>query len=241
MGFNQEIMKKEEQLQTGVHLVTITEASILKDADKNPVVTPSGDTCLVIKFSDSYCKTIEQTYYIGGDKEWLFKKMCAHAEIDLEKVAQTGKFKAEAVGKRLWLFVKELHDIDGEDHVLDETTGQPVIHYLVFGSMVCSNPENRPNIKGDPKNNGGEPYDEFIGYRQVDNSVGKSRSAIIAKPVTKPIETDDFADLDLTVKTTAGEVKGNKAFVEVYQKIEESKPKEEKQITPDTEVDWDDF
>jgi hypothetical protein len=94
--------------------------------------------------------------------------MCASANIDVANP----KFRAESKGKRLWICVKELHDIDGDKPVVDDITG-PVINYYLFDTIPCLDPNRKPVVKGNPDDNEGIASGMFLDYRQI-NSKNKS-------------------------------------------------------------------
>jgi len=252
-GFNKEVKKRTTELKTGIHLVSIIDAGIVKTDDGKPAITDKGEMGIKLKFADGKNHIFEQVYYTGGERERFFKAMCASANIDLEQVKKTGKFKAEAIGKRLWIYIKEVYDINGEELIKDDITGEPVINYYIFKTSFMANPDNRPAMKGDPLRNGGIATDEFVDYRQifVQSLAEKAYDAIKE-------EEDDFADFEaakpqliagqpsVIVMTTKGEVKGNKAFAEVWENkamkpnddfIEKIEP--QKQAFKEEEIDFD--
>ncbi len=233
-GFNAEVKKRTTELTTGIHLASIIDASIVKGQDGKPKLTEKGEMGITIKFADGKNHIFEQVYYTNGDREYFFKKMCASASIDLENVKKTGKFKAEAVGKRLWIYIKEVYDIDGENTVKDDITGEPVINYYVFNTSFMGNPDNKPAMKGDPARNNGIATDDFVDYKQIfkaGTSIAEKAHAAISKD-----NEDDFPDIHFdgvkpvlmpgkadtvtysSVTTAKGEVKGNKAFVDTWTK-----------------------
>lgn len=214
-GFNAQVKKRVTELRTGVHLVSIDEIKHVKDMEGKWKTLPSGEKLIVVIFKDKENHKYEQTYYLKGDREYHWKKMCMIAKVNLDRVKETGKLKPEALGKRLWLAIKEVHDIDGTEALIDDLTDMPVINYYVFNVIDASNPENRPSILGDPHKNKGVPSDEFIDYRQI------------RKDYVEPVE-DDFPDegfiddkikgLDNKVLTSKGEVKANAAMASAYVK-----------------------
>ena len=241
-GFNAEVKKRVTDLKSGIHLVSIIDASILKGLDKKPLISRRGETGIVIKFKDSKNHIFENVYYKGGEREFLFKKMCHSARIDLIKVKETGKFKAEALGKRIWLYIKEVYDIDGTDLVIDDLTGKPTINYYIFETGVVSESELRPSMKGDPSTNDGIASEKFVEYRQIFKPGTTMNEKAYQSAV---VDEDDFEDLNLD----SGIPKGNKAFKEVYEKIPKLAPNNDftKQVEPKAKpfteevIDFDDF
>ena len=160
-----------KQLRTGIHLVTITDAFLVKDNLGKPLKLPSGEVGLTIRFTNGKNFSFDNNYWIKGDREWIFKKMCAQAGIN----PANPKFKLESTGKRLWIYIKEVHDIDGDQYICDEITGLPVINYYIFDYSMCDNPQNKPIKAGDPDKNNGEASGEFIDYRQISPTEKYSR------------------------------------------------------------------
>jgi len=235
-GFNTEVKKRTTELTTGIHLVSIIDAGIVKGPDGKPKVTESGEIGIMITFADGKNHIFQQIYYTKGEREYFFKKMCASANIDLDEVAKTGKFKAEARGKRVWIYIKEVWDIDGVDVVKHDVTGQPIITYYVFETSFVGNVDNRPAMKGDPAKNNGTPSDKFIEYRQIYKTpptLEEKAHAAISE------DNDDFPDVHFDAVTpkidpnivekpiiygTAGGMKGNQAFHDHWKKSEAMQP-----------------
>lgn len=236
-GFNKEITKKVTELKTGIHLVSIIDASIWKDENGNPKLTDKGETGIVIKFADGNNHVFENVYYLKGDREVFFKKMCSSAKINLEEVAKTGKFKAEALGKRLWLFIKEVWDIDQDTPVLDDLTNEPVIRYYIFDTASFNNPDVRPSKLGDPAKNNGIATDDFVEYRQVRTSQAVSTPPKQEKVVIEA--KDDFDDFPSqpTINTQSGAVKANEAMAKVYNNLP-PKPIEDASTQMEEEIDF---
>lgn len=157
-----------KQLRTGIHLVTITDTWLLKDAADKIVKSNEGEVGLVIRFTNGKNFSFDKTYWIQGSqkREWEFKKMCVQAGIN----PAAPKFKAESTGKRLWIYIKEVHDIDGDQYIQDEVTGMPVINYYIFDYSMCDNPQNKPMRMGDPDTNNGEAKGDFLDYRQISDA-----------------------------------------------------------------------
>ncbi len=153
---------KLKQLKTGVHLVCITDAVIIKDKNQMPFVTEDGETGITIRFSTGNNLHFDVDYWLNGDRQSYFNKMCASAGINTENP----KFRAESRGKRLWICIKEVHDIDGDKPVIDELTG-PAINYYLFDTIVCIDPNRKPVVKGNPDDNEGIASGVFLDYKQI--------------------------------------------------------------------------
>ena len=152
-----------KQLLTGIHLVTITDVWLAKDNQGKPIKTAEGETGVTVRFTNGKNFSFDNTFWLKGSREWMFKKMCSQAGIN----PSAPQFKAESVGKRLWIYIKEVHDIDGDLYIQDDITGMPVINYYIFDYSMCDNPKNKPLRKGDPDTNNGEASDDFLGHRQI--------------------------------------------------------------------------
>jgi hypothetical protein len=216
MGLGKEDKFKKQDLKTGVHLVTILDATLIKGPDKKPKMFIRGDkkeVGIIIKFSNAKGAIYENTYYVGADRAFYFNTMCSHAGINLVEANKNNAFKKEAKGKRLWIFINEIHDVNLENPVLHDITGEPIINYYLFKTAACNNPENRPILLGDPHNNKGIVGGEFIDYRQVE--ISNNVKVESNDEFTMPIITE-------TVQTKTGEVKSNKAFKEQYTAMEKN-------------------
>ncbi len=112
--------QKMKELTTGVHLVTVLDA------------TPTFDS-VIIRFTSGHNKSFDQEYYTSPDKIFALKKLCAVTGVDI----RSKEFKAAISGKTLWIAIKEIH------------SDSDVNHY-VFDTIICDNPEQRPIISGDP-------------------------------------------------------------------------------------------
>lgn len=159
---------KLKQLKTGVHLATILDVIMIKD-DKDMPLIIAGETGITIRFSDGFNNYFDQDYWFGGNREHFFDKMAVSAGID----RTNKKFRAESRGKRLWLCIKEVHEIDG-DRAVEDING-PVIHYYLFDTIPCSDPNKKPNVPGDPEKNFGIAQGAFLDYKQIRNEANLSR------------------------------------------------------------------
>lgn len=153
--------QKLKQLQTGVHLVTVTDAVLAKE-NGVPKESDDGKIWLTVRFSTGGNKHFDKDYWYNEDWETAFKCMCASANID----PASEKFKREASGKRLWICIKEVHDIDGDKPVIDDITG-PSINYELFDTLPCLDPNKKPIVKGDPADNNGIASGAFLDYKQI--------------------------------------------------------------------------
>lgn len=163
-----EARTKLKQLKTGVHLVCITDAVIIRNDDGTIKETSEeGEVGIAIRFSTGDNQHFDKDYWINGSRHSFFIKMCASAKIDPTNL----KFKAEAKGKRLWICIKEVHDIDGDKIVMNELE-QPVINYYLFDTIPCLDPNRKPIVKGDP---GVDDIASgvFLDYKQI----------VISKPI----------------------------------------------------------
>lgn len=157
---------KLKQLKTGVHLVAITDAVQIKDHDNMPLIDKvTGESGITIRFSDGDNNHFDQDYWFNGDRQHFFDKMAATANID----PSNRQFKAEAKGKRLWICIKEVHEIDHDQPVTD--INGPVINYYLFDTMPALHPFKKPLVKGDPADNDGVASGAFLDYKQTNGNV----------------------------------------------------------------------
>ena len=245
MGLTIEEKHRKVELLTGVHLVYILDASLIKGPDKKPLVIKRKgfkEIGITIKFADNNNEEFDNNYYIGGDRERFFKKMCKHAGINLKRAKETGKFRKEAKGKRLFICIKEIHDVNLDKPVVNEVTGEPVINYYIFNTSPLSEPMITPDVTGDPKNNKGVPGGKFIDYRQVG----------IVEEIEEDDDFDDFANPEVApkkVKLKSGVVRGNAAFEKNYNQGKNlpqnddfsTQPAEPKREADDDVIDFDEL
>lgn len=153
---------KLKQLKSGVHLVCISDAALIKDKDQMPLITEDGETGISIRFSTGDNRHFDVDYWLNGPRQEAFNKMCASAGINVDNP----RFRAESKGKRLWICIKEIHDIDGDKLVVDDLTG-PAINYHLFDTIPCIDPNRKPVVKGNPDDNDGVASGVFLDYRQI--------------------------------------------------------------------------
>lgn len=180
--------RKLRQLKTGVHLVCVTDVIIVKDDDGKIIKTKEGETGIVIRFSTGDNLHFDQEYWINGTRQSFFLKMCASAKID----PSNQKFKAEATGKRLWICIKEVYDIDGDKVVLDELE-QPVINYYLFDTLTCLDPNKKPIIPGDPGLDN-IASGAFLDYRQIPKPILNYHGDIIGVEYTDKLTIEEIAE-----------------------------------------------
>ncbi len=173
---------KVKELTTGVHLVCIMDASVIK-RDNLPLITEKGETGILVTFTTGDNKSFEQDFWIGSDREAFFNKMCICAGID-----RNLPFRKEATGKRLWIAIKEVYDIDGEEMVKD-ATGEPIINYYIFDYIHLGNVEQKPSLKGDPATHPKKQASgAFMDYRQVDKPCETKQAIIDGGLKMKPLK-----------------------------------------------------
>lgn len=243
-----------KQLKTGVHLVTITDTWLAKDNQDQIIKTKDNEIGVVIRFTNGKNFSYDKTFWIKGKREWEFVKMCAQAGIN----PAAKKFKEELgliaesnkPTRRLWIFIKEVHDIDGEKYVQDEITGMPVVNYYIFDYSMCDNPKNKPLRKGDPERNNGEAADDFLSYRQITdaeratmNSKGIVTEKIEASLQNAPKEVRMEKAKEIigsTAKKSTVMVPNNEFSMEKGQHFELPK-KEEQPVLSDDDIFGNDF
>jgi hypothetical protein len=183
-----------KQLKTGIHLVTIIDAELVKDKDKNIIKTPDGEIGILITFADGKNNKFQNAYWITppkyeGKKDWIFLKMTSAANININNT----KFKAESKGKRLWIYIKEVHSINLDEPVCDELTGEPIINYYIFAYGACSDESIKPSMMGNPQTNGGIAAGSFLDYNQITET--SSKKELIAKQQKSVMQPSDEFDL----------------------------------------------
>ncbi len=165
MKLNTESKNLRQELKAGIHLVTFMDIKKQLDSSKNVIVN-DGEIAITVTFATGTNPNAyyEQTYWIGkgnDGKEKYFTKMCVDAGIDMSK---TPLDKKDAIGKRLWIAIREVYTLVNDD-VKKDILGNDIIEYFIFNTSPLLDPEKPPMIKGDPNKNGGQAMDDFISYK----------------------------------------------------------------------------
>lgn len=181
MSLNVEKKNRLKELSAGIHLVTILDAIIVKDADGQPIVS-NGEMGVVVRFSDVNNHCYDKEYWLGGSREKYFNQMCAVAGID----RSNPKFKASSKGKRLWIFIREVHIINNDQPVIDDLTGKPEIRYEMFDVAPFGDSNKMPKVPGNPMDNNGIASDDFLTYINIHGEPSE------APKVEKQTEEDPF-------------------------------------------------
>lgn len=191
-----------KELTAGVHLVILSGFSAVKNFDGTLKVSESGEKAISVRFTDGFNKSFDKIYWVLGNREFEFNKVLSCAGIDRSKFSTFKEIAAEATGKRLWLCVREVYDIDEENMVLNES-GQHVINYHIFDYCPCLNPEKVPFKKGNPQENNGIASDNFISYKQVGEIKGRSETtkAIMLATSTEYVHSNPTTITQETVAT----------------------------------------
>ncbi len=153
-----------QELKTGLHLVIISEVSIVKGQDNLPIVTKEGENCLKFRFTsdkDGVIAHYEHKFWINGKSHSFFLKMCDAFKID----STAPKFRQEVMGtsekpnvRRGWIAIKEVHLIAGETELGE-------IEYHLFDFFKWSESRKKPKLLGDPEE--GNVGGTFLGYKEV--------------------------------------------------------------------------
>lgn len=156
--------KRKTMIKTGVHLVLIHDIEVLRNAAKQPILLDGKNPSVIVTFKNDQSEIFQQEYLL--DKDWkqeTFEKMLTAAGLTVVK-GQSVK-KAEALNKRLWIAIREIHYYDGNIQVMED--GQPKIEYFIFKTIPYIDGASRPALLGDPFLNNAEPADQFINFRNV--------------------------------------------------------------------------
>ncbi len=168
MGLEAEKKNLKSGMIAGIHLAIIYGIKRYLDQQKNPIIN-DGEMGIVITFANGKNEHHEQIYWIGkgnDGKEKYFTKMCIDAGIDMSK---TPLDKKDAIGKRLWIAIREVYTLVN-DEVKKDITGTDIIEHFIFNTFPCFDPEKIPFIKGDPNKNMGQATDDFISYKNEGQS-----------------------------------------------------------------------
>jgi hypothetical protein len=151
------VLKREELIQelgTGIHLVIINDINVLKTEDGIIKKSSEGETGLVVEFISNERKRFIQTYWVGGKRQFAFDKLCSTAGIDNRKSSLP---KIAAIGKRLFIAIREEHDLVNDEIIPDSKV------YRIFRTYPYS--DNKPAVMGDPDRNNGIPGNDFVFYK----------------------------------------------------------------------------
>ncbi len=242
-----EAKKKIQQLTGGIHLVCVVDAILIKNEDGTPKTTEKGDMGITVRFADGNNLSIDRDYW-RKDGQWNdeFKAMCDRAGIDITQP----KFKKESKGKRMWLFVREVHDVTPNgDPILDELTGKPVINYEIFDYQPFSHALPKPTSIGNPQTeeDGKASYD-FYTINTIWPKDVKPKAEIIAeqKQMIKQVESgmttqevDPFAEEKQPIEQV---VELDPFEPDPFEAEVISGESEDRDILPDVkedEIDWD--
>lgn len=147
-----------KELTTGVHLVILGGFSAVRNPDGTLKESETGEKLIQVRFTDNFNKHFDKQYWVKGKREFEFNKMMTCAGIDRSKPIPLKEMEATATGKRLWVCIREVHEIDGEVNL-------GISDYQIFDYEPCLNPEKKPVKKGDPASNKGIATGGFIAYK----------------------------------------------------------------------------
>lgn len=185
MGIQKEAKNKVSELLTGVHLVMVHDAILVKDKDGVPIQN-GNEMNLRVRFIDNDKKQIDHDFWLGGDREVYFDSFCTAANID----KTNPKFKTESKGRRVWACIKELWKVDGTETVLDPFTEEPDKSYHIFKFLPFEDSGKKPEVAGDPAlHPKGIATDPFVDY--IDISGGKAEAPKV-KEKEDEVNWDDF-------------------------------------------------
>ncbi len=152
-----------KQIKAGVHQVSVSGASIIKES------FPTDEIGLTITFKSKDEQLFQKIFWLKGKRHVEFLKMALAAGININ----AEKFKKEAIGKELWIFIKECYDITGEDLVMVDE--KPVINHYIFDYHPIDGGK-KPVLLGDPYMNQGKCSGKFLDFNQVGPSIVKAAS-----------------------------------------------------------------
>jgi len=142
------------EIHAGTHLVIVLEASILKDHNSLPVIAKDGSHGIKIRFNDNKLN-MDWVYWTKFSD---FKKLCKATNCD-----PTKPIISELTGKSLWMCVKEVKTMKGEDCVGTS--------YKPFDYIECVNPTQKPIVSGDPcQHPKGIPLGAFVEYVEAETN-----------------------------------------------------------------------
>lgn len=177
---------KKSDIKTGTHLLMISDMYVPKTATKEPMKF-DGHIAIIVQFKDGKNNLHEQMYIIdGGIKQKYFDNMLRVAQVPTENGPPK---KSDAVGKRLWGCIQEVHYTMGNEIVEDEN-GVEKIDYQLFKILPYVEGSKKPSIKGDPEENLGHAAGDFIVYKNIAGEFMKKMENEALEQMGK--EAEDF-------------------------------------------------
>lgn len=194
------IEMKSKRLSTigcGTHLCMILDMYYLTNAAKEYILIEGKHKVMVVLFASDWKKgqekKIHEHHYVidGGWRQDKFKQLISAAQV-VSSVEGQGPTKKDAIGKRLWLSLKETHTIDDGKPVLNENN-EPTIEVSIFKMTPYIDNVAKPKIAGDPADNNGIPSGEFIDWINIGiNAKPKAVEAPIQNQMPQqPIDLDE--------------------------------------------------
>jgi hypothetical protein len=147
-----------KELTTGVHLVILGGFLAVKNPDGSLKESETGEKLIQVRFTDGFNKSFDKQYWVKGNREHEFNKMISCAGLDRSKFATFKDLANAATGLRIWISIREVYEIDGENEIGEK-------EYQIFDYDPCLNPEKKPTKKGDPAN--GQAGGDFIACKQI--------------------------------------------------------------------------
>lgn len=194
MSLQKEKKRVKSEMKAGVHLASILDMKKHLDDQKNPIIV-DGELAILVTFINGQNQYHDQVYWLGkgnDGKEKFFTQMCLDAGIDMSK---TPLAKKEALNKRLWIAIREVFTlVNNGESIKKDILGNDVVEHFVFKTAPIWDVDKQPTWKGDPLFNDGVACEEFVGYKEENESgwdtlpKGEAPAVIEIKAVTPEIE-----------------------------------------------------
>ena len=173
MRANHQIKRQRlQEVGAGIHLVIVSDLTLLKNPDKTPV-DHNGTNYIAIKFTDDKGKIHEQHYPINSEKQKFFNRLMTDIGIDNSKPVS----KKEAINRRLYIAIKEVMFLD-DDALMVGNDGLPLKEMFVFRTFPFIEGSNKPAIIGDPAKNNGIATEGFVDYRRLESFEQESKEQV---------------------------------------------------------------
>src|SRR3990167_2743763 len=151
-----ERIRNVSEIKTGTHLICISDMNLLKYPD-GKIQKVSGFPAIIVTYKDGKNKRHDQCYVMDNDfRQKSFERMMQAAQVPM--ASGTPK-KVDAIGKRLWAAIREVHYV--EDDVIVQEDGKDKIEYFIFKVYPFMEGGKKPKILGDPEDNDGLVGQEF--------------------------------------------------------------------------------
>lgn len=173
--------KRISEMKTGVHLAIISDVLYLRNSKKEPILNDKQELTLIVLFKNDKTEKHEQHYSVNKKQMELFKKLLICAGVDMPADGSSPS-KKEAIDKRLWIFIREVHHVMDNEPIKD-FQGNLIIEHHIFKSVPYTDDMKAPTAPGNPEDNAGVASGVFIDYK---NFSVKKAEQVVQQEIMQP-------------------------------------------------------